>query len=154
VTFFLMLKHHCSTLFISSHFQKHSSPSFPHHFSLPKQIHPALVSPFSLLFLKHHYQQLFIFSLSVAETPLPTTFHHLFPMLKHHCSALFISSHFQKHSSPSFPHHFSLPKQLRPTLVSPFSLLLLKHHYQQLFIFSLSVAETPLPATFHHFSRC
>jgi hypothetical protein len=31
---------------------------------------------------------------------------------------------------------------------------LLKHHYQQLFIFPFSVAETPLPATFHPFSRC
>jgi hypothetical protein len=72
-----------------------------------------------------------------AETPLGNTFDFLvtFPMLKHHCSALFISSHFQKHSSPPFPHHFSFPKQLRPALVSPFSLLLLKHHYQQFFIF-------------------
>jgi hypothetical protein len=109
--------------------------------------------------LKHRCAALLIFTMlkhrntADAETPLGTlvTF---FPMLKHHCSTLFISSHFQKHSSPPFPHHFSFPKQLRPALVSPFSLLLLKHHYQQLFIFPLSVAETPLPATFHHFSRC
>jgi hypothetical protein len=67
----------------------------------------------------------------------------IFTMLKLHSSALFISSHFQKHSSPSFPHHFSFPKQLRPALVSPFLL-------KQFFIF-FSVAETPVSATFHQF---
>jgi hypothetical protein len=44
---------------------------------------------------------------------------------------------------------FPFPKQPHLAPVLPFSLLSLKHHYQQLFI-----AETPLPATFHHFSRC
>jgi hypothetical protein len=48
-------------------------------------------------------------------------------MLKHHCSTFFISSH------PPIFSLSSLPKQLRPTLVSTF----------------FSVAETPLSATLH-----
>jgi hypothetical protein len=96
----------------------------------------------------------------------------IFTMLKLHSSVLFISSHFQKHSSPLFrcshlssffhfsflPSHFLIIFHYRNNSVQHlfrfFSLLLLKHHYQQLFIFPFSVAETPLPATFHQFSRC
>jgi hypothetical protein len=63
--------------------------------------------------LKHRYQQPFI-SFPDAETPLFSIFHFFPP--------------------PPFSHHFSLPKQLCPALVS---------------LFLPSVAETPLPATFH-----
>jgi hypothetical protein len=53
-----------------------------------------------------------------AETPLFGTFH-LFP--------------FTKTSQPAIPSSFSLPKQLRPTLVSLSPLPLLQHRSQQLF---------------------
>jgi hypothetical protein len=127
-----MLKHRCAALLIFT-MSKHRCAAMLI-FMMPKHRCAAMLI---FTMLKHRCAALLIF-----------------PMLKHHCLALFISSHFLKHSSPPFPHHFSFPKQLRPALVSPFSLLLLKHHYQQFFIFPLSVAETPLPATFHHFSRC
>jgi hypothetical protein len=55
--------------------------------------------------LKHRYQQPFI-SFPDAETPLFSIFHFFPP--------------------PPFFSLFSLPKQLRPAIVSP--LLLLKHH--------------------------
>jgi hypothetical protein len=92
---------------------------------------------------------LFRFSPSIAETPLattfpvaetPATFHFLpvaetpitsnpssvFPMLKHHCSAFFISSH---------PRHF-LTIFIAETTPSSTCLF-------------FSVAETPLSATLH-----
>jgi hypothetical protein len=53
---------------------------------LPKQLRPALVSTFSLLLLKHHYQQPFIF----------------FPLLKHRCQQLFIIFPMLKHHVPHF----------------------------------------------------
>jgi hypothetical protein len=76
-----------------------------HFFPFPKQLRPAPVSPFSLLLLKHHYQQLFIFPFPLlkhryqqpftifpdAETPLFNIFH-FFPL--------------PKHSSPPFSHYF------------------------------------------------
>jgi hypothetical protein len=68
--------------------------------------------------LKH--QQPFIFP-PVAEIPIASNLSSVFPMLKHHCSAFFISFHPVIFFSPP-----PLPKQLRPTIVSP-----------------LSVAETP-----------
>jgi hypothetical protein len=64
------------------------------------------------------------------------------PTLKHLCSAPFTSSQSQKNPIPP---SFSLPKQLRPALVSLFlPLPLLQHHSQQLF----PVAETPLVSNF------
>jgi hypothetical protein len=78
---------------------------------------------------------------SNAETPLKNT-GDCSPTPKHHCSALFTSSQSQKH--PILP-SFSLPKQLRPALVSFFlPLPLLQHHSQQLF----PVAETPIVSNF------
>jgi hypothetical protein len=100
--------------------------------------------------LKHRCAALLIFTMPKHRCTTPL----IFPMLKLHCSALFISSHFQKHSSPPFPHHFSFPKQLRPALVSPFSLLLLKHHYQQLSIFSFLLLKHRYQQPFIIFSQC
>jgi hypothetical protein len=83
-----------------------------------------------------------------AETPLFNTF----PMLKHHCSALFISSHpqntpvrhfliiFISETTPSSTCFAFLPSVAETPLSTTF-------HF-------LPVAETPLPATLHHFSRC
>jgi hypothetical protein len=86
--------------------------------------------------LKHHCAALLI-------SPMPKhrrrTLVTVSPTPRHLCSALFISSQSQKHPIPP---SFSLPKQLRPALVSLFPLPLLQHHSQQLFL-----AETP--ATFH-----
>jgi hypothetical protein len=127
VTFFPMLKHHCSALFISSHFQKHSSPPFPHHFSLSKQLRPALVSPFSLLLLKHHHQQLFTFSFPLLKHRYQQPFIIFFPMLKHHCSTFFISSHSQNTSTPHFPTIFIAETTPSSTCFDVL-LLLLKHH--------------------------
>jgi hypothetical protein len=59
-----------------------------------------------------------------------------FTMLKHRCAALLI---------------FTMLKHRCAALLI---FTLLKHHYQQLFIFPFSVVKTPLPATFHPFSRC
>jgi hypothetical protein len=67
---------------------------------------------------------------SNAETPLKNT-GHCSPTPKHLCSALFTSSQSQKHPIPP---SFSLPKQLRPALVSFFS--------------SPSFSATPFAATF------
>jgi hypothetical protein len=82
-----------------------------------------------------------------AETPLFGTFH-FFP--------------FTKTSQPAIPPSFSLPKQLRPTLVSLSPLPLLQHHSQQLFpllkhqqpFIFLPLLKHRLSATFHQFSRC
>jgi hypothetical protein len=167
VTFFPMLKHHCSTLFISSHFHKHSSPP-PHHsysrnnsvqhlFRLsPSIAETPLAATFPLLkhqqpfiFLplpKHRYQQPFI-SLPDAETPLFSIFH-VFP--PRHFPIIFYSrnnsvQHLFRRSPPLLKHLYqqpfifltiSLPKQLRPAIVSP-----------------LFVAETPFasnPSSFIH----
>jgi hypothetical protein len=105
MTFFTMLKHLCSTLFISSHFQKHPSR------------HP--------YFRNNSVQHLFrFFSLPVAETPLaatfpvaetPTTFH-----LPLDCCNTILNN-------LSISHPPSLTKQFRPAIVSPFSIML-KHH--------------------------
>jgi hypothetical protein len=79
-----------------------------------------------------------------AETPLRSTadFHDaetplfgIFPMLKHHCSALFISSHSQNTPVRHFITIF-IDETTPSSNCFTFSLLLLKHHYQQLFIFS------------------
>jgi hypothetical protein len=90
-------------------FTKTSQPAIPPSFSLPKQLHPTLVSPF--LKPPSSGATPFAATFPVAETP--TTFHFplpllkhrfvsnlssVFPMLKHHCSAFFISFH---------SHHFS-----------------------------------------------
>jgi hypothetical protein len=115
---FTMPKHHWETLvtffpddetplFSTFHFlpfpktlQSVVSSSF---FSLSKQLRPALVSPFSLLLLKHHHQQLFTFSFPLLKHRYQQPFIIFFPMLKHHCSTFFISSHSQNTSIPHFP---------------------------------------------------
>jgi hypothetical protein len=162
-----MLKHLCSALFISSHFQKHSSPPFPHHsYSRNNSV-----------------QHLFRFSPSIAETPLaatfpvaetPATFHFppvtetpitsnlssVFPMLKHHCSTFFISF-----PPPPFSHCFHCRNNSVQHLFRRSSLLL-KHLYQQPFIFLtihhrrnnsvqhlfrlFLLLKHHLPATLHH----
>ena len=84
---------------------------------------------------------------SNAETPLKNT-GHCSPTPKHLCSALFTSSQSQKHPIPP---SFSLPKQLRPALVSFFlPLPFLQHHSQQLFL----LLKHRLSATFHPSPRC
>jgi hypothetical protein len=91
VTFFLMLKHHCSAPFIF--------------FPFPKQLRPAPVSPFSLLLLKHHYQQLFIFPFPLLKHRYQQPFT-IFPDAE---TLLFSIFHFfplPKHSSPPFSHYF------------------------------------------------
>jgi hypothetical protein len=78
---------------------------------------------------------------SNAETPLKNT-GDCSPTPKHLCSALFTSSQSQKHP---FPPSFSLPKQLRPALVSFFlPLPFLQHHSQQLFL----LTETQIVSDF------
>jgi hypothetical protein len=114
-------KHLYSTLFIFSQSQKHPIPPS---FSLPKQLRPALVSPFS----PSSAATPFAVTFPVAETPIVSNFSSVPSMLKHHCSAFFSPSHHLSHPPSS-------TKQFRPAIVSP--LLLLKHH---------------LPATFHHSS--
>jgi hypothetical protein len=82
-----------------------------------------------------------------AETPLFGTFH-FFP--------------FTKTSQPAIPPSFSLPKQLRPALVSLSPLPLLQHRSQQLFpllkhqqpFIFLPLLKHRLSATFHQSSRC
>jgi hypothetical protein len=83
------------------------------------------------LMLKHRYQQPFTI-FTDAETLMSNIFH-FFPL--------------PKHSSLPFSHYPSSPKQLRPALVSTFSLLLLKHHYQQPFIFSPSIINETIPSS-------
>jgi hypothetical protein len=135
---FPLLKHHCSTTLCS--FSIAETPLFNNFFpplspivetplfnNLSHHFPPSLfnnLSPFSPL-LKHHCQQPFTI-FPIAETPLSATFHHFpinrnttsshhfLPLLKHHCSTVL-------HISP-------LTKQHRPTIVSPF-FLLLKHHF-------------------------
>jgi hypothetical protein len=70
-----------------------------------------------------------------AETPLFDTFH-FFPVTET--------------SQPAIPPSFSLPKQLRPALVSLSPLPLLQHRSQQLF----PLLKHRLSTTFHQFSRC
>jgi hypothetical protein len=84
-----------------------------------------------------------------------------FPTLKHLCSALSISSHFQKHSSPPFPyypysrnnfvqHLFRFSPFIAETpLVATFPVAETPATFHFPF-----VAETPSPATFHQFSQC
>jgi hypothetical protein len=119
-------------------FTKTSQPAIPPSFSLPKQLRPALVSlsppssaatPFAATFPVAETPATFHFP-PVAETLIVSNFSSVFPMLKHHYSAFFISFH-----HIIFSHPPSSTKQFRPTIVSP--LLLLKHH---------------LPATLHHSS--
>jgi hypothetical protein len=94
-----------------------------------------------------------------AETPLFSTFDFL-PMLKHHCSTLFVLPIAEKLQSDNSSLSSST-KQHHPTIVSPHFLLLLKHHCSTvLHIFSslkqhrptivsfFSIAETPLFNTF------
>jgi hypothetical protein len=94
--------------------------------------------------LKHHCQQPFII-FPDAETPLFNTFDFL-PMLKHHCSTLFILPTPKTLQSP-----ISSPSFIDETTPSnncfAFSFLLLKHHSQQPFII-FPDAETPLFSTF------
>jgi hypothetical protein len=78
---------------------------------------------------------------SNAETPLKNT-GDCSPTPKHLCSTLFTSSQSQKHPIPP---SFSLPKQLRPALVSFFlPLPFLQHHSQQLFL----LTETQIVSDF------
>jgi hypothetical protein len=76
-------------------------------------------------------------------------------MLKHHCSAFFISSH------PAIFSLFSSTKQLRPAIVSPLSVaetplasnpfhsfMMLKHHRSTLFDF-LPILKHQLSAVLH-----
>jgi hypothetical protein len=84
---------------------------------------------------------------SDAETPLKNTGDH-FPDAETSLIGTFISSQSQKHPIPP---SFSLPKQLRPALVSLFlPLPLLQHHSQRLFL----LLKHRLSATFHPFPRC
>jgi hypothetical protein len=83
---------------------------------------------------------------SDAETPLKNTGDH-FPDAETSLIGTFISSQSQKHPIPP---SFSLPKQLRPALVSLFFLPLLQHHSQQLFL----LLKHRLSATSHPFPRC
>jgi hypothetical protein len=121
-----MLKHHCSTLFFI--------------LPTPKTLQSTISSPFSSM--KQLRPQFFRLFSSVAETPLPTTFHY-FPMLKHHCSALFYSSHSQNTPVRHFLTIF-IDETTSSNNCFAFSLLLLKHHYQQLF--------TIFPMLKHHCS--
>jgi hypothetical protein len=149
-----MLKHHCSALFTFS-------PMLKHHYSAllflptPKTLQSTISSPsfidettpssncfaFSLLLLKHPYQQLFIF----------------FPLLKHRCQQPFIifpdaetplfNTFSSSHSQNTPVHHF-LTIFIDETSPSnncfAFPLLMLKHHCSALFTFS--------PMLKHHYS--
>jgi hypothetical protein len=86
---------------------------------------------FSLLLLKHHYQQLFTI-FPDAETPLFSTFP--FPLPKH---STVQNSHFLT---------IFIDETIPSSNCFAFSFLLLKHHYQQPFIFPN--AKTPLFNTF------
>jgi hypothetical protein len=107
-------------------------PPFSHYFSLPKQLHPALVSTFfsvaetplsvTLHFLTLHHRQNNLFQQLFRLFPLlkhhlPTTLHHSFTMLKHHRLALFDFLPILKHQLSAVLH---LQQLLR-------SSLLLKH---------------------------
>jgi hypothetical protein len=88
-------------------FPSHKNIPFPHHFSLPKQLRPALVSLFP-----SSAATPFAATFPVAETPIVSNFPSVSPMLKHHCSVFLIP----------FPSSFSPPsstKQFRPAIVSP-----------------------------------
>jgi hypothetical protein len=128
-----MLKHHCSAFFI---------PFTPVICPLPKQFRPAIVSPFLLLkhpfsatlYLCHppsstkQFRPAIVSPLLLLKHELPATRHHLFMMLKHHCSAPFdfssdtetpvVSSSssivvrfFSVAEAPAF-HHYSVSKFL------------------------------------------
>jgi hypothetical protein len=142
---------------------------------LPKQLRPALVSPFSLLLLKHHYptfspftfflvaetpQQPFII-FPDAETPLFSTFHFLLKQSVHIFIAETTFIIFPDAETPQpfiiFPdaetplfntfHFFPLPKHSSP----PFSHIFIAETTPSstCFDFLPSVAETPLSTTFH-----
>jgi hypothetical protein len=116
LTFSPMLKLHCSTLFlpIPKTLQSTiSSPSF-----IDETTPSSNCFAFPILMLKHHYSALLTFS----------------PMLKHHCSTLFLP----------------IPKTLQSTISSP-SFIDETTPSNNCFAFSFSVAETPLSATRHHF---
>jgi hypothetical protein len=91
-------------------------------------------SAFPLLLLKHHYQQLF------------TIF---FPILKHHCSTLYILPT-PKTLQSTIPSPFSIDETTPSNNCFAFSFPLLKHHCQQPFII-FPDAETPLFITFDFF---
>jgi hypothetical protein len=70
-----------------------------HLFPFPKQLRPAPVSPLPLLFLKHHYQQLFTFP---------------FPLLKHHYQQPFTTFPDAETLLFNIFHFFPLPKHPNP----------------------------------------
>jgi hypothetical protein len=95
-------------------FPSHKNIPFPHHFSLPKQLRPALVSLFP-----SSAATPFAATFPVAETLIVSNFPSVSPILKHHCSTSFSPFHHLFHPPSS-------TKQFRPAIVSP--LFVLKHH--------------------------
>jgi hypothetical protein len=130
-----MPKHHCSALFILPT-PKTLQSAIASPFSSTKQFLPAIVLPFSFLLLKHHYQQPFIIFPDV-ETPLYNNFS-LFSDVETPLFSTFYSSH-----SKNTPVRHCLTIFINETIPS-----------SNCFAFFFSVAETPLSATLHHFSRC
>jgi hypothetical protein len=156
-TFFLMLNHHHSALFVRPLSFITETPN-SHPFS-PSRLGNLLITFSHFLTILHRrnnsVQQLFCLSPSFVETPLSATFHY-FLMLKHHCSALCSRSQ-------NTPVRHFLTIFIDETIMSSncfaFSLLLLKHHYQQPFII-FPDSETPLFSTFdflpllkHHYQQ-
>jgi hypothetical protein len=119
-------------------------------------IFPDAETPLFTLFIFSHSQNTpvrhFIIIFIDETTPSSNCFASSLPLLKHRYQQPFII--FPDAETPLFNtfHFLPLPKHSS----SPFH-----HHFhrrnnsvQQLFRLFPSVAETPLPATFHHFSRC
>jgi hypothetical protein len=126
-----MLKHHCSSFFISSH-TRHFLTIFHCRNNSVQHLFRR-----SSLLLKHHYQQPFIF-LTLhhrRNNPVQQLFH-LFPLLKHQLPAT------PHHSFTMLNHHRSALFDFLPILKHQLSPVL---HLQQFQFFS--VAETP---AFHH----
>jgi hypothetical protein len=130
---FPLLKHHCQQPFII--FPDAETPLFNTFHSS----HSQNTTVRHLLTILHRrnntVQLLFRLFFSIAETPLSATLHHFSPMLKHHCSALFI---------------LPTPKTLQSAISSPS--FIDETTPSKLFHLFFSVAETPLSATLHHFS--
>jgi hypothetical protein len=94
-----MLKHHCSTLFVSPNaetplfntfYSSHSQNTPVFHFLtilIDETTPSSNCFAFPLLLLKHHCQQLFTI-FPDAETPLDSPLFDFLPMLKHHRSTL------------------------------------------------------------------
>jgi hypothetical protein len=118
IDFLPMLKHHRSALLTFLHYRNTTTTNLTPISPIIDQQPFTIFSPFLTILHRRNntIQQLFRLFFSIASN-----FSSFFPMLKHHCSTLFLFFLLPKHYSLPFPHHSSSTKQHRPAIVSPLS---------------------------------